>query len=76
MKPRITYGWHTVFIGAFISVQGWYCSGNGRQKFGVTPKHAYDEWAKQPAWPPGAFIEQHICPPKPTLFQKWLGSWA
>jgi hypothetical protein len=76
MKPRIVQGWTSVFIGSTIQVPGWYCSGDGVSEFGSTPKEAYFSWHwtahyNQNAYRPGAYIEQHMCPPRPTLWQKF-----
>lgn len=75
MKPRITVQ-HYFPFDPWIG--GWECNGSGCRGVGRTPKEAYSAWHwsahyNQNACRPGAFIEQHLCPPKPG---RWARFWA
>jgi len=70
MKPRLTVGWKAVWLGCWIEIYGWYCTGDGRTEFSPSLKDAYAKWGEPR---PGAIVIQHTYPPKPPFWRLW---WA
>lgn len=78
MKPRIKMGdLYVHMIGG--NIIGWWCEGGNVSAFGATPAQAYQFWKERSpgwySWPNGAVVEQHTCPPKPTLWQRIKRTW-
>lgn len=80
MKPRITSGWTSVWIGTWVDLHGWYCADGISSEWGATPKEAYEAWKRTASgsrqWRPGTVVEQHLCPPKPTIWQRIKRAWG
>lgn len=81
MKPRIISGGTCLCVmGLWIYLpHGWHCSDGTHEGWGGTPKEAYDAWRTKsiaPRWKPGQVVEQHLCPPKPTLWQRVKREWG
>jgi hypothetical protein len=74
MKPRITKGIYEIKAvwGGRLFLPGWYCTHGAFREWGWTPKQAYDAWCTRCI---GKWVEQHICPPKPTFWQRIKRGW-
>lgn len=77
MKPHIKMGDLYIHV-AGCQIAGWWCEGEKVREWGPTPDYAYRKWRLKALYKRqvSVWMEQHLCPPKPTLWQRIKRAWS